>query len=455
MADDDVFYFGIVYDPDHPEKKIPMGFFTSTSPEFPDMDDSSESPEEDEGSTRDLSFAATQRDFFHQMQAFLDILPSTADIIPQFRIAFMKVLVDNEVKPRSIDHTTHDKGEIYSVPRQDMTDITRKTKRRAQQSDVAKIFPNLMLLGIVSQFDAYLGKIIRVAVEIRPDIIFKSQRSFPAYEVFQYSDISSFKEAVVEKEIEAFLRKSHEEQFEWLSSTFDIETKKGLDSWPLFIEACERRNLFAHSEGVVSEQYRIKCRAAGLDDVANKGDKLDVTPGYLYERVGVFLEIGLKLCYVIWRKLSDTSEELRRADRNLNQYAFELIVHEHYGVAIRLLDFACDVVKRHPDTTVYHMMKVNQANAYKLSGNSDMANKILDSVDWSPFDIQYRISVAAVRGDVEEVVRLMGIVGGREDFEKENFRDWPVFAHVRDDKRFIEKYREVYQEEFGSLSEIE
>ena len=68
------------------------------------------------------------------------------------------------------------------------------------------------------------------------------------------------REKIFAKEVESILRSSHSDQFLWMERVFSIPLTKGLESWPSFIELTERRNLFVHCDGVVSDQYINVCK---------------------------------------------------------------------------------------------------------------------------------------------------------------------------------------------------
>jgi hypothetical protein len=91
------------------------------------------------------------------------------------------------------------------------------------------------------------------------------------------------------------------------------------------------------------------------------------------------------------------------------------------------------------------MMVVNYANAEKLAGNGSKATEILDAEDWSASTEDYRICVAAVKDDVEGVIRMMKHVVESGGMKIASFRDWPVFESVRTDPRFVE----AFEREFG------
>jgi hypothetical protein len=425
------------------------GVFISREEGHRPTDDEGESQQEAEKKYDANSFDQIQNAFFSEMHAFLDVLPMGVYLYPTIRKVWLTNFEKNEVDPLSLSKDEDEKWVVHKVADDQAAPVFKSFRRYKRIGEAVSIFPRLMLLGLVSQFDAYMGALLRIALNEKPHLIAGSNKSFPAHEVLKYTDIEAFKEAVVDKEIEGFLRSSHEEQFEYLARSFDVKLREGLDVWGEFIEACERRNLFAHSSGVVSEQYIIKCETAGFAVDAKRGDVLGVTPRYLEKKVGIFLEIGIKLAQVIARKIDPREEIITKQENVLNSISYDLISHEHYELASRLLDFACETMKKHPDDSIYSMMVVNRANAHKLSGRDGECMEILKSRDWSPFDAVYKISVASIRGDVDEVVELMPQLKDKKEFSKDDYKSWPVFIHVRDDEKFQRMYNDIYGEPYS------
>ncbi|MCX7346413.1 MAG: hypothetical protein NTU78_11845, partial [Alphaproteobacteria bacterium] len=56
--------------------------------------------------------------------------------------------------------------------------------------------------------------------------------------------------------IDRVSRDGRDKQIEWFETNFKIDKiSKNFEKWPQLMEICERRNLFAHTNGYVSDQY--------------------------------------------------------------------------------------------------------------------------------------------------------------------------------------------------------
>lgn len=125
------------------------------------------------------------------------------------------------------------------------------------------------------------------------------------------------------------------------------------------------------------------------------GTELHARPKYFNASVHHAIHFGVMLLQVVWRK---TSEETEAADEAIGDLRYELIARGQYALAIRILQFARDLRNVSSDLRRRRNI-VNLANAYKLSKDDASAIKVLSSEDWSATGDQFKISVAAVKGD--------------------------------------------------------
>jgi len=397
-----------------------------------DVDDEAlaEAIEESDG------FHGIQTAFFEQRLAFTDILPISHTAVHMGKSVICTVL-EKEIKSFA-RQTNENVGDwrVYTFDNELFSVVSRSVSKAKRQIDSMWVFPNIFLMGLVSQYDAFFGSLIRELTKSKPHIIMDSNRQFSAKEVFEYTDVEAFRTAVVEKEVEAVLRSSHEEQLSWLEKRSGVPLTNDLEILPSFIEICERRNLFAHTNGIVSEQYLFKCKSAEFDTSSKIGDQLRADADYLYDASKIFLEMGIKLCQVLWRTSSKSAESDSLANQSLSDIGYGLIVHEEYALAASLLSFGLSKPFRHPDSITKSMITVNLANAYKLSNNQEDADRVLNAVDWGPYQLHFQICVAAIRSDIDKFVELLPGVP-EANIRPEDYVAWPVFKPLRSDARFV------------------
>lgn len=310
-----------------------------------------------------------------------------------------------------------------------------------------RILPRGFLLALVSRYDALVGNLVRALFLQKPEALRASDKTFTFAELSQFRSLEGVRESIIEREVDGLLRKSHSDQFEWLEKRFDIKLRSDLPVWPAFIEVTERRNLFAHAEGIVSSQYITKCRAEGLDlNDALKGTELYVDGPYFGEATDVICEIGVKLAQVLWRKVIPL--EAKEADSSLKDTALDAIEQERYKLAKALLDFANTTLsRRHASEEWRLIFVINQALAYSLSGDKRRCEEILATEDWSATDDTFKLAESALAERFDVAFGLMKKIGPKGEIPKGHYLHWPLFSGLRSSPIFAKTIGEIFGDE--------
>jgi hypothetical protein len=306
--------------------------------------------------------------------------------------------------------------------------------------------PITFLVSLVSQYDAFLGNLLRNAFYLKPEMLNTSQRQLTFAELAAFGSLDAAREYVIEKEVETVLRSSHSDQFEWMESRFGIPLRKELASWPCFIEVTERRNLFVHCDGVVSNQYLAVCKAHSAHSAPPApGDILGVSPAYFDSAYRCLFELGIKLGQVLWRKLS--SDQLKQADDNLIQMGFDLLNEERFQLAKELFTFGSKVLKKHSSDIARRVMVINHAIALKAL-KDDHFKQLIDQEDWSACSDDFQLAVAVLHGRNEDAAKIMKAIGKKGKLSENEYKTWPLFRDFRRTDAFKNSYRQIFGHEF-------
>ena len=420
-----------------PEKRSPKNSPTKQS----------SSPEGDELS-RDKAnpFDKISERFVETMDQFDRLIPTTLRILPLAEMLEMNKKFYNPIAKGGSNLAGQKGFEMYQVPLDQFRAVDRAMNeihalRRGRSS-----LPGMFLMGLVSSYDAFLAQLMHLVFLTQPELISSSEKNISFKDLVELGSIEAARNYIVEKEVETFLRQSHHAHFDHLEAKLKIPLRKDLSVWPTFVEICERRNLFTHTSGVVSSQYLRVCDEHKVDVGQTKvGDQLEISRDYLSDATETISELGLKLVQVVWRKLKP--EEISLAASALNHQCFQLLTHEKYKLAQVLLEFGLSL-KKHGDELTRKMMVVNLSIAAKHGSDNEKAMKILDEEDWSAASDKFRICVAAIKEDIETVVRYFPMVAHAGEIPKEGFRYWPAFRSVKERPEFIEAFEKAFGEAF-------
>jgi len=288
-----------------------------------------------------------------------------------------------------------------------------------------------------------------------PEIVDSKDKSISLSELVNLGSVEAAQERIYAKEVESILRSSHADQFSWMEKTFSLPLTKGLESWPLFIELTERRNLFVHCDGVVSEQYINVCNnhKVSIDKESVVGKRLNADKKYLRQSYEVLYEIGLKLSQVLWRKLSPN--DIEKAESSLSHFIYELLIEGNYKLAKNLLDFASCTLKKwgsEGDRLVY---VVNRAIAYKYSGDNETCQSILDAQDWTACGDNFNLCVAVLREDYKKAKTIMLRIGNTGSVSEVDYAEWPCFKEFRSTTEFVSAFTEVFGYPPKSIEQID
>jgi len=344
-----------------------------------------------------------------------------------------------------------DGKEVFVVDIPDVHQFSKLEKRLDRIRIANKNVPRSFVVSLVSHYDHFLGKLVKVLFYLKPEMLRASDKVLTLSQLLEFPSIEEAKEFILEKEIETLLRKSHSEQFEWLENRFGIQLRKDLPVWPTFIEVTERRNLFVHAGGVVSNQYIKVCESHGYDVDASltAGVELGVSKAYFESAYAAIYEIGVKLAHVLWRKLAPS--DLEQADKHLSNACYDLLKEEKYTLAKILLDFATITLKKHADSNSRRVFVVNRAQAYKWSGDEQGAHNIIKGEDWSDTSDEFKLAEAVLLNDFGKAATIMKKIGSDGYPSKSSYRDWPLFKEFRQSEEFLTTFEEIFGEPYSQF----
>ncbi len=316
---------------------------------------------------------------------------------------------------------------------------------RRTASLVARQLPKMLLIGVVSALEHYEALAIAECLRIRPEKYLSRDRSVSLSEIIDIGSIDELKNSLLDRDVNSIMRENATEQMRKIEAI--LESKESIsanyEKWNELIEIMERRNLFAHSNGIVNDIYIRNTKKLNAKFDRRIGEELFVTSKYFEESLDNVFEFGCNLIQVMWRKMAP--DEQKAADDRLGTLGYSLIERGKYSLAVRVLKLA-GRMRGKKEEYRRRMDVVNLANAYRLLGSQLEANATLDAEDWSIVDDAFKVSVSAVRGNVEQVVQLIKMWSPHERVVgMGGFETWPVFYGIRD----TEAFKAAFKERFG------
>ena len=308
-----------------------------------------------------------------------------------------------------------------------------RMKQRIERLEAAKKnIPRMFIISLICQYDSLVGTLVRLVLLNQPNLLNNSEKSISFKELLEFKDINDAKEQIVLKEIEGVLRNSHKDQLKWFESKLGITLQSDNELLKKFYEITERRNLFAHNNGVVNKTYLNNCNALGCEVKAEVGDILDVSPEYFKNAVDCVLEIGIKITLIIWRHLNVV--ENLKTESITNSIAYDLIDNGNYDLAIRIINFALKCYKSFQAASNKLMLIINLAQCYLWKGNNNEVIKLLNEQDWSLCQPEFVVCKKVLERKFEEAVDILQ--NQHPDISQNELLEWPIFKELRKNESF-------------------
>lgn len=319
--------------------------------------------------------------------------------------------------------------------------------KHLSKSKLPSIVESSLFLKLFSAFDAFTGDLLTAIYKKKPKLFESISRSLKVSEILEFKTLEEIQEVILREEIENFRRNSYVDQFKELESTFGLKLR-AFEDWPNFVECSQRRNLFTHCDGKVSQQYIDVCEreAYKFQKRPTIGEELKLGPEYFLPVCDLVAEVALKLCHTVWRKLFP--EELEQADDFLIDAIYERLETEDYKRAFAYSTFALGQAKISSDLH-RRMFLINNAISLKFSGKSTEAQSTLTTEDWTSCSPDLRIAVDVLLDKFDDATHVMKKMGrSGQIITEESYHTWPLFKEFRSSPKFLTTYREIYGRPF-------
>jgi hypothetical protein len=388
-----------------------------------------------------------------EIQLFASHLESLKETLP-----LSTFIIDASLKKRSDEFEEFVKNKCEKSKRDGGGWITVKPEHnkeykvkecRMDRVRMAKVLlPRSLFVSMISQYDAYVNRLLKVFFTQKPEIIFNSERAFQFKEICKFSTLEEFREDAINKEVESITRYSHEDQIDYIQKKFKMDIASNISSWSNFLEISERRNLFVHNDGIVSKRYidlRHKHNLTSEEMIEGK-TSLKVTYSYFDQAYRCLYETGLKLGYLLWRKLlKDNSEVI---DDSFNEIVFNLIESEQFDLASDLFGFFCKEWKdKFHSERNYLITVINCAQSNKWAGRNDKCLEIIKEHDWSAKSDDFRLANAVLNENWNESAEIVKKIGKSPEMEI-CYRDWPLFRQLIQQDIFLVTYKSIFGKDF-------
>ncbi len=401
-----------------------------------------------------LGFGSRFIDYMQDLQAFLQAA-SGISIVPQaFRDEannqIRKLVADGKVK--LIKDPNNSADNLYAFN----SDVTREVMpamtKQERFNRLSRTLPNTFSGLIINFFENYLYEFFLYLLTTKNEFINSFEYKTKLTDLQDVQTIDELREKMIQSYIEnQILSENQFEKFDWLS-------KRGIkvETFPERNTVCEailRRNLFAHSRGIVNFRY--------LEGVKKHQIDLFGIPGCVHNmKIGHQLSFDHKYHrrittgFVIFTMML-TQYTLRHvvkqpvdADKLALEASYNLIDEGNYELAIKLLDSVLnanfeDEVKIDEDCRM--KLIINLANAHRLNKNLETAQSYLQGDIWKQNHL-YHLAQQVILGNYEIAGKIMKDEV-RNGLMPDDYLNYPLFIGFRETQYFVEAYKAIFQKD--------
>lgn len=193
---------------------------------------------------------------------------------------------------------------------------------------------------MIAAFDFLLSDILHFYYEKYPKAL-NDDMTLSLGDLRKCTDIYEAIHILMDQKVETVLFKNFTKRILFFENELKIETAKKIISWDLINEAYQRRNIFAHNNGIVSNRY---LKSVGVLSGVNKvkiGERLGVSVDYLLQVYGEILAAGIVLAQNCWRKW--LKKDLLDADSTLVDCINRELLQQAVAPATRLCLYSREI----------------------------------------------------------------------------------------------------------------
>ncbi|AKC82260.1 hypothetical protein IMCC26134_04815 [Verrucomicrobia bacterium IMCC26134] len=305
------------------------------------------------------------------------------------------------------------------------------------------LFRRNSLVSVIARYEEFLAEQIRHTLFLHPEKFTSSEKSIPYKEICSLAEGVTPIDLIISREVDEVMRSSSEEQLRYLDKEFKLGLFDGYSEISICIEACERRNLCAHTGGIISKQYVDKCTAAKYKwkegEAPDLGSRIDIGEKYYNRAIDAFFILGIRITQGLLRRF--LPDEKEPADMHLINTGFSRLEQESHGLAERIFDFALSIPEKHTSgDATRKVFLVNKCIALYYQDKKVEMEKLLSSYDWSAMHNKFVLAVNVLREKWSDAAELMN----KSDLSDKEFSNWPLFREFRKTEEFKNQFLKIY-----------
>lgn len=319
-------------------------------------------------------------------------------------------------------------------------------KKRIQH--ILDMLPSDIVISLVTNFDQFLSKMLIFLFENIKDQINVIDGEAKYVDIKACDSINAVQDYYIERFIDNFFRKSHNEQIAWLDTKLKLNIKNTMPNYQDFLFLCDLRNLVVHNS---TKPSAVFIKNNDINKYKEKGFKIQIDKSIEFSPQNIrFLVNTASLATTHFfsafsQKYYCKDETMMNGIENaINSFIVEKLTNQPEFAKELLLNQLSPCFKHTSDFTYYY--KINLGIAYKKCNEEKELRELLKSMDWSNCSDKFIFAKNVLLNNKDDVIDFMH--KNADDDWRFNYHTWPLFYEIREKEYFKNAYYEIYGDEY-------
>jgi hypothetical protein len=283
-----------------------------------------------------------------------------------------------------------------------------------------------LLISAVSNFEVLVAGAIREFLKFKPGALKSEDAKYSLAEIEAFDTLQEFREFCAERYADGILRRSFEDWMAW----FQRFLKIGIDEithQPIVVrEIFQRRHLFVHNGGRVSQLYLSKLPE--LNNPPSLGEQLTIELGYITIAIDALAVAGTLLIALVVRQLVPPEPLKCPMEKYVEEKIYEALFEGRYQMVI---DLATSLISDCPEDYLRLVMTVDCWIARKKLHGIETIRTEVEAWQIDSLEPRFRLAKMALQDKNEEAWNFGRSLVQRGDLDETSWSRWPLLIDVR------------------------
>ncbi|WP_370267415.1 hypothetical protein [Nioella sp.] len=328
----------------------------------------------------------------------------------------------------------------------DITAVAQKLSTTSQILKAARSIQRANLSALIAEFDFLMLRLLTSVCQDFPEYLISDEETIPVGLLRSGKSFQDWQAEQIERKIAKKLRGSHQELIEWILTDVaklkDVSAVQSSRFYQDFLEVCQRRHLFIHNGGIVTEDYIEKCKGAKfkVEQLPKVGAALSIDPEYLRSSAARVYLVGAFVLNLVFQSTYPGKRQF--SFKALLSASHEFLLSDLTKMAERIIEFAeYNSAKFDQDLRLKFginraLSKLHEPDVEKSTQNKNAA-QVLSQYDWSVVDPILKLALACVRRDFSDLIKLAE-EAHKAGLEFRDVNSFCVFREAREIEGFMD-----------------